>query len=98
MWGLIDEYIRRGPRNDYGISSKLGQYLIKYYNELADFDEDPIYVKNIMIIASRVPSCFESLQEFNLEHVQKIMSNNDIDSAFKAELGFAAAKKYESSN
>jgi len=68
-----------------------------FIDELADTDEDPIYVNNIMIISSKIASCFSKIQfkEEDLDAVKKIMTNQDIDSSFKAEFGYYAAKFFE---
>lgn len=65
-----------------------------FIEELADNDEDPIYVNNIMIISSKIARCFGKIQfkEDQLDAVKKIMTNKEIDSCFKAEFGHHASK------
>jgi hypothetical protein len=57
IWGTIKNYNRR-EGSDHGLTKKLAQYLEQFLDELADDDEDPIYVRNIMIISSKIVSVF----------------------------------------
>jgi len=98
MWGIIKEYNQRdASKSDYGVSQKLATYIEQFIDELADSDEDPIYVHNIMIISSKIAACFGKIQfkEENLEAVKNIMTNHQIDSSFKAEFGHHAAKFFD---
>ena len=100
MWGTIKNYNRRDDGSDHGMAKKLAQYIKKFMDELADDDEDPIYVRNIMIISSKIARCFPlvELEEKNLEVVKKIMKNPDVDSYFKQEFGHHASKFFHQYN
>jgi len=75
----------------------LAEYIDKFHTKLAD-DNEPIYVRNIMIITSRIKSSFKMMKEFNLNISKKIMYNPLIDPGFKTEYGFEAAKRFQETN
>lgn len=70
LWGMIKENNRK--QNSDQLNKKLAKYIDHQYQVLCGDEEPPIYIQNLSIIASNIPSTFGLFKKVKYEEYENV--------------------------
>ena len=72
----------RKQKNSEQFNKKLAKYIDKEYKVFQGDEEPPIYMQNLVIIASNIPSTFEFLKYKDYENVELLLKSRYFEAKY----------------